>query len=258
MTIDFSKITVYELLALVLATVALFIPLVQWAWKKWCVKPILRHLPTGRAFLFINRSGSYIQIQGVYEAQNKPISVKNIMLKIIRKKDDKALNLKWSTFTSPVNQRIVGNFASTTEIAHPFRIDADSIVCAFTEFGDFFNSSEKTFQPFYNALVKDVKEICVLGLPFDQAIKKYKSAKSYAAATDALKSELFWEIGQYEIIMEVGHGKESSKFLYEFEVNSEDHQHLLHNIDETLLSPLKDAYRIPYDLQIVQVELKDK
>lgn len=258
MTVDFTKITIYELLALILATIALLIPLVQWAWKKWAVKPILKHYPTGRAFLFINKSGSYMQIQGVYEAQNKPISVKNITLKVVRKKDDKALNLRWSSFTSPVNQRIVGNYASTTEIAHPFRIDADNIVCAFTEFADFFNSSEKTFQPFYTALVKEVKDLGVLNLPFGQACTKYKSVKSYAEAADALKNELFWEIGQYEVIMEVTHGKETSDFLYEFEVNSENYQHLLHNIDETLLSPLKDAYRVPYDMQVVQVELKNK
>lgn len=258
MTVDFSKITIYELLALILATVALLIPIVQWAWKKWCVKPILNHLSTGRALLFINRSGSYIQIDGVFEAQNKAISVKNITLKIVRKKDDKALNLKWSTFTSPTNQQIVGNYTSTIEMAHPFRIDANNIVCAFTEFADPFNSWKKLFQPFYNALVKDVREICVLNLTFDQAYTKYKALKSYADAADALKKELFWEIGQYEIILEVEHEKEKSRFSYEFSVNSEDFQLLSHNIDETLLSPLKDAYRMPYDMQAVQVELKSK
>ena len=91
MVIDFSRITIYEIFALILSIIAILIPIIQWAWKKWIIKPVLYHLPTGRAYLFINRSGSYIQIEGVFEAKNKPTSVKNVTLKVLRVKDDKVL-----------------------------------------------------------------------------------------------------------------------------------------------------------------------
>ena len=115
----FFRKTIYELFALILSIIAILIPIIQWAWKKWVIKPVLYHLPTGRAYLFINRSGSYIQIEGVFEAKNKPISVKNVALKVLRVKDDKVLNLRWSTFTSPMSQRMGGNYSSITETAHP-------------------------------------------------------------------------------------------------------------------------------------------
>ena len=93
MVIDFNKpMSFYELLAIILAAIAIIIPILQWIWKKWITKPILNHLITGRAFLFINRSGSYMQIEGVYDAQNKPVLIRKINLNLIRKRDEKALN----------------------------------------------------------------------------------------------------------------------------------------------------------------------
>lgn len=84
MTIDFdTPMTFYELLAIILSAIAIVIPIAQWIWKKWITKPILNHLITGKAFLFINRSGSYIQIEGVYDAQNKPVLIRKISLKLI-------------------------------------------------------------------------------------------------------------------------------------------------------------------------------
>ena len=105
MELDFSTISIYELLALILSAVAIFVPLIKWAWNKWITKPILNFLPTGKAQIFTNRSGSYMELDGVFEAQKKPVTIKQMSLKVKRKKDDKILNLNWSTFVSPVNQK---------------------------------------------------------------------------------------------------------------------------------------------------------
>lgn len=121
--------TEYEKIAIALSTIAILIPIIQWAWKKWDVKAILSFHPTGRIMLFFNQSGSYVRFDGVYEAERKPITVKNISLKITREKDEHIYNLSWSSFISPVNQNITGNLVQTTEAAHPFRIEADSVVC---------------------------------------------------------------------------------------------------------------------------------
>ena len=115
--------TKYEVSALVLSVVAIVIPIVQWIWRTWIIKPDLRFYPTGRAYLFINRSGSYMRIDGVYEALRKPISIKSASVLVKRKKDGAALDLQWSSFLNPANQQIMGAIASASEIAHPFRID---------------------------------------------------------------------------------------------------------------------------------------
>lgn len=255
MIIDFSKITIYEVFALVLSIIAILIPIIQWAWKKWVIKPVLHHLPTGRAYLFINMSGSYMQVEGVFEAKNKPISVKNITLKVLRTKDDKVLNLRWSTFTSPVSQRIVGNYSSITETAHPIRIEADSLICAFIEFADFYNSFSKTFQPHYDALVQQTDKINPLNVPYDQAYQIYTSSDSYKIAKSLLDKELFWEIGQYEITLEAEYEKEKVQFLYKFSVNADDYKRIESNLSKTLAIPIKDLYKKPLSMQTVQVEL---
>ena len=80
MRIDFSTpMTFYELLAIVLAAIAIIIPIGQAAYKKWFITPKLCFFPTGRALLFFNQSGSYIRIDGVYEAENKPITIRKIL-----------------------------------------------------------------------------------------------------------------------------------------------------------------------------------
>lgn len=258
MTIDFSKITIYELLALVLSIIAILIPVIQWAWGKWVIKPVLNHIPTGRAYLFINRSGSYIQIEGVFEAKNKPISVKSVALKVLRTKDDKILNLRWSTISSPVSQRIVENFSSITETAHPIRIDVDYIVCAFIEFADFYDSFSKTFQPYYDALIQQAYRISPLNILYDQAYQLFTSSDSYRIAKSLLDKELFWEIGQYEITLEAECEKDKCQFFYKFSINPDDYGRIESNLMETLIKPLKDLYSMPLAMTRVQVELCTK
>ena len=126
MIIDFSKITIYEVFALTLSIVAILIPVIQWAWKKWIVTPRIYFHSTGRVLLFFNQSGSYIRIDGVYEVMNKPVTITKIAVKVTRRKDGQKKNLMWSSFISPVSQSMIGNYLQTTEFAHSFRIEADS------------------------------------------------------------------------------------------------------------------------------------
>ena len=258
MTIDFkTPMTFYELLAIILAIASIVIPFIKWIWKKWITKPKLNHLITGRAFLFINRSGSYMQIEGVYDAKNKSILIRKIKLKLLRKKDDKSLNLLWAAFISPINQRFVGTFASTTEMVHPFRIEQNSMVAAFTEFSDWFNSSERTFQPYYENLMKEASKLVSKNYNYDQALDEYTKADTYEKALSALQKELFWEIGKYRATLQVDYDHKTTNFIYEFEINAETSDLLSHNVKETLIAPLKDVYKVPYSFKSVQVELRE-
>ena len=71
MIIDFSKITVYEILALTLSLIAILVPFIKWAWHSWIIKANLNFIPNEKMFIFFNRSGAYVRIDGAYEALNK-------------------------------------------------------------------------------------------------------------------------------------------------------------------------------------------
>lgn len=176
MAIDFdTPMTFYELLAVILAAIAIIIPIVQAIWKKWFKKAKLNYISNGKAKLLFNQSGSYLQIDGVYEAINKPISVKKVTVQINRQKDDAKLNLLWSSFRSPVYQNIAGNALQTTETAHPFRIEEDSIMCAFIEFADVFDSFGKTFMQETKPLFENIVRIRKDYADYAEALSEYQS-----------------------------------------------------------------------------------
>ena len=136
----------------------------------------------------------------MYEAEQKSISIKKAKIKVTRQKDERKLNLTWSSLISPVNQNLVGNYLQTTESAHPFRIEADSIVCAFTEFGDEFNSFEKTFEAATEPLFKRVADV-------RKSYATYPKAESFLKLPmSMLLQKIFWKknsFGKLENIISI-------------------------------------------------------
>lgn len=247
--------TAYEKIAIVLSTIAILIPIIQWAWKKWVVKAILSFHPTGRLMLFFNQSGSYVRLDGVYEAERKPITVKYISLKITREKDERIHNLSWSSFISPVNQNITGNYLQTTESAHPFRIEADSVMCAFTEFGDPFDSFGKAFRNKTAVLFAKIPTIQKQVRDYTVAIKTYQNLPEYNEAKLLLEKEFLWEIGKYKLDLCVCFKGKEKHFQYTITVGEHESQKLKGNIDEALLSALKQFYGVPLNYYTAVIEL---
>jgi len=257
MKIDYSTpMTIYELLALILSAVAIAIPIGQWIWKTWIQKPILKHHLTGRANLYFNKSGSYIFIEGVFEAINKSISVKNISLAIERIKDSKKLNLQWSSFISPANQQIAGNYASSSETAHPFRIEANSIMCAFTEYADMFDSAGKAINAGYTKYVSALQSIISPDTSYADLVEQAKVLPEYSALRSTLEKEFYWEIGQYIVDILVEYDSQLATFRYEFSVNEHDYEKMYSNINDLLLMPINQAYNKQFTLPWVRVEIK--
>ena len=55
---DFAvPMTFYEFVAIILAAIAIIIPIVQAIWKKWIVRAKLKYYPTGRAYLSFQFAG---------------------------------------------------------------------------------------------------------------------------------------------------------------------------------------------------------
>ena len=245
MKFDFSiPMTSYEMLAVVLSIIAILIPIIQMVWKKWIIQEKLNFLSTGTAFLYFNQSGSYLRIDGVYESVHKPVSIKQIAVKVTRQKDDRKLNLQWSSFISPVNQKMMGNYVQTMESAHPFRIEADGIMYAFVEFADPFDSFGKKFKSCTEDLFNSIPDIRKECPDYLTASHCYKAKDEFIKAKSILNQEFFWEIGEYQIEIIVLYGKKQKTFSYTMSIGESEHNTLLPNIDESLLLALKGAYGI--------------
>lgn len=254
--------TKYEIISIVLSIIAIIIPtivipILSYFYKKFFKSPKLKHYITGRATLYFNFSGSYIRIDGVYESQRNSASIKNVVLQITRNTDEQKLNLQWSSFISPVNQRLLGNYSSTVETAHPFRIESDSIVCAFVQYADVNDSANRTLTPLYLNLVKIVEELSQTSTTFDEAKEKYVATNEYISLKNAAMGFFYWKIGKYTVEIQTKYENKLAIFKYEFEVNETTNSDLILNFEETLLTPLYNRYGLPASKRAVLVELRE-
>lgn len=252
--------TRYEKISIILAIFALVIsvivPLVQWIYREKR-KAVLKYYPTGHAFAYCNLSGSYIRIDGVFEALKRAISLKKVSISIVRKKDEKKLNLEWFKFYSPVSQSIMGFQASAEELAHPFRIDADHVACAFIEFTDPNDSAGKTIRPLYNSLLEECAKIKAVEPDFYKAEELFKSSESYRSLKDMIKKELFWEIGEYQVKVIAQYAGAEKCFTVKTSVSETQYTQFLTGIDEICLIPLKRSYGVQGNAQPVLLDLKE-
>lgn len=250
--------TIYEIISTVLSIIAIAIPIITHLYNKFFKSTKLKHYINGQALLHFNLSGSYIEIDGVYEAQRNSTFIKKVTLQITRSTDNQKINLQWSTFVSPVNQRLLGNYSSTFETAHPFRIENDSVVCAFVEYADLNNSANRTLNPLHLNLIQVANELFQTSITsFDEAKEKYIDTDQYKALKSEAMDFFYWKIGKYTAEIQTQFENKLTTFTNEFEVNETSKSDLLHNFDEVLLAPLYNRYGLQTTMKPVQVELRE-
>ena len=253
-----AGMSLYEKIAIFLSVIAIIIPIVQWAWKKWIVKGTVKFYPTGQATLFFNQSGSYIRLNGVLESERKASTIKKLSLVLTRKRDDQKLNLVWSFLISPVNQSMLGNYVQTMEAAHPFRVEADSVSCAFIEYGDPSDSSGKKIRKICNNLTPLVLQ-SVQAPTYNEAYAAFSQTTAFIDAKNSILSDFFWEIGKYTADITVEYNKKTSKtFAYEFTVSEQDSMELRNDIEESLMAALKEYYHVPHAFKAPLVEISER
>ena len=83
--------TPYEIIATILAIIALIQPWAIAAWKNF-FKPLkVTFITSAKIKLYYNRSGAYIYLGGVIEAKNRPVVIKDMWLSLLisqRKRPD--------------------------------------------------------------------------------------------------------------------------------------------------------------------------
>jgi len=249
--------SIYEIISTILSIIAIAIPVLTHFYNKFFKSTKLKHYINGQALLYFNLSGSYIRVDGVYEAQRNYTSIKNVALQITRNTDNQKLKLQWSMFISPVNQCLLGNYTSTLETAHPFRIEKDSIACAFVEYADLNNSANRTLNPLHFSLNKVANELFLTSISFDEAKEKYVDTDEYKALKNEAMGFFYWKIGKYTAEIQTQFENKLTTFTYEFEVNETSKSDLLHNFDEVLLTPLYNRYGLQTTMKPVHVELRE-
>jgi hypothetical protein len=252
----YEKISV--IISIIALAVSILIPLIKFLYKR-SIKAELIYHSTKRAQLYCNRSGSYVKIDGVYESKNKNSIINIVEVNIKRKSDGNTLCLPWSSFVSPVVQSFSRDIASTSETAHQFKVEADSITCAFIEFGDFHGYPTKRIMPYFEQYCILVNSIAFNNQPFTQNLDYIANQKEYIELNNNIHKELFWQIGDYEITIKTDYNnnmKLESKFT--FTVSESDYKKIEANISELLATVLKDYYRMPYSMQPIIVELKEE
>lgn len=250
--------TVYEKWALILSAIAIVIPIIQAAYKKWIATAKVKFYPTGQATLFFNQSGSYIRINGVIESERSAATIKKMSIVLTRKRDDRKLNLTWSYLISPVNASMLGNYVQSTEAAHPFRVEADSVACAFVEYSDPSDSSGIKIRKICSDLIPSLTQTAQ-NHTYDEAISAFCKSPEYIDAKNSLLSDFFWEIGKYSVDVVVEYGKQKTRtFSYEFTVTEQNSMDLRNNIDESLITKLKEYYRVAWAFKSPLVEISEK
>ena len=257
MIIDFTKITVYEILALILSLVAILVPLVKWLWKTFCVRAKLQFIPNNKLLVFFNRSGAYVRIDGAYEALNKSITIRNGKVQII-KEDNTVLKLDWSVFVSPAWQNFSGSIASSNEYAHPFRLEANSLICAFVEYADPFNKGNLLWKKVEDKLLPIASKLKTEYENFDEALSVFKTAPEFTQVYRDLQATFFWQAGQYKLSIENQYETKEAKFEYRFTLQQYDIDKLNGNIEKILVGILSEKYSIPMSCETPAIDLEER
>ena len=249
--------SVYEIISVVLSSIAIIVS-VYFPIKNFVTKARVNFYPVGLVTLLFNQSGSYIQLNGVIESEKKAVSVRKMSVKIKREKDNQTINLSWSYLISPVNQRLVGNILQTTECAHPFRVEKDSIAATFVEYTDPFDSFGRIFRNSASELNKIAEQSPIFQANYSEAVKTYTESEEFTKVKQIAEKEFFWEIGKYSLDVIVNYNNSKKVFNYAFTITEQEFNELKHNIDEALLAALKLRYNEKLAFHSSNVELLEK
>lgn len=243
MSIDFTTpMTFYELVGIILAFLALLVPFVKWIIEKWFKRLRIDFLISDVITIYFNKSGSYINLGGVYKAENKTATIKNISVQIVRKSDNATLNLSWSTFPSPIVKEIAGQFEHTFETAHPFSANADMLTPAFIEFTDENSNISEDISADLLQLYNYERSILQQGLDFFNANGQAHSTADYSDAKVKLHERCFWKVGKYEVSLVTKYNNNEFVKRYHFELTAEDVNKLQNNIENLLVEPIASNF----------------
>ena len=250
--------TIYEIIATVIAGLALIQPWVITLYKKIFKKIKVSFLPSAKIKLFYNRSGSYLNMGGVIESKNQSSTIKNICAKVIRQKDNAELKLDWSSFISPINQTIGNNYVSTNENARPFKIAANELAPVFVELANADDKTNNRLFEIYNKIALECNKITKKNVNFEQAIVELSNLTEYKKFKQELLEDFYWKESDYIVEFVITYNDNCRVvYKYKFNLSKQEATSLKENIDKALQSELNRLYYMPCNFACPQKDFID-
>ena len=245
--------TTYEIIATVIAGLALAQPWVIKLFVRWFRKIKITFIPSSKLKLYYNKSGSYISIGGVIEAKNQPAVIKNISAKVVRLSDKAELSMDWSSFMVPVFQSVAGNSITTNEIARPFKVEANNLAPVFVEFTSTNTKENNRLAEIHGKLFVEAQKAIITSSSIDEAKSKLRAIVDYSKLREELLDTFFWKESDYCLILSIKYNSEKEDcFKYKFSLDATEVAEFKENVEKIMLCTLDEAYRQPSNLQCVQ------
>lgn len=237
------EISIYEKVATLIAVAAFAQPWVIKLWNRVFKKAKITFIPSGKIKLFYNRSGAYVQIGGVVESKNQPVVIKDIFAKIIRECDRAELKMDWNSFTVPVYQNVAGNIVTTSEMARPFKVQADDLSSVFVEFANVDASFLGQLSELHNTLVTKAKMIAAPTMPLEKARENFKATPEYQRAKELLLESFYWKVSSYILQISICYGESSvEEFSYKFSLDESEITEFKRDIETVMECAIDNEY----------------
>ena len=250
-----NVMTTYEIIATVIAILALLQPWIIKLWDRFCRKIRVNFIPSAKIKLYYNRSGAYVYLGGVIEAKNKAAVVKDIAVKVVRKKDKAELLLDWSSFMIPVFQSVGGNAVTTNEIARPFKVESGSLYPVFIEFASTNIQESNRLTEIYNTIALELAGIMQPNITIDQAKYALANSSSYQTFRDELLQNFYWKADDYVIVLTITYNDtKTQQYKFKFSIDASEAAAFKGNIEKSLQCAVDEIFRVPTNLFCPQKE----
>ena len=237
------EISIYEKVTTLIAVAAFAQPWVIQLCRKFFKKAKITFIPSGKIKLFYNRSGAYVQIGGVVESKNQPVVIKDISAKIIRECDRAELKMNWHSFTLPVYQNVAGNIVTTSEMARPFKVQADDLSSVFVEFANVDASYLDQLSELHNTLIAAAKTIAAPTMPLEKAREDFKKTAQYQSVKELLLESFYWKVSSYILQISICYGESSvEKFSYKFSLDESEITEFKRDIETAMECAMDNQY----------------
>lgn len=246
--------TPYEIIATILAIIALIQPWAIAAWKKF-FKPLkVTFIPSAKIKLYYNRSGAYIYLGGVIEAKNRPVVIKDIAAKVIRQSDKAELTMDWSSFMVPVFQSVGGNSVTTSEIARPFMVGANGLNPIFVEFANTDAQMTNRLSKIHEKLTLESRRIAnIINTPFEQAKGQLQAIPEYQTFREELLENFYWKVSDYQIELSISYNDNKTElYKYRFSLDQDETNEFKKNIETAMFCELSFLYYQPANFTVFQ------
>lgn len=248
-----NAMTTYEIIATVIATLALLQPWIIKLWDRFFRKLRISFIPSAKIKLYYNRSGAYIYLGGVIEAKNQAAVVKDIAAKVVRKKDKAELILDWSSFMIPVFQSVGGNAVTTNEIARPFKVEAGSLYPVFIEFASTNIEENNRLAEIYKTIASELAGIMQPNMTIEQAKYALTNSNNYQTLRDELLQNFYWKADDYEVELTITYSDtKTQQYKFQFSIDSNEATAFKDNIEKSMQYAVDEIYRVPTNLYCPQ------